>query len=42
MIDGYVLKQPQDFILTFTRNKQGNVTGFSYQQMGEHIAVKAH
>lgn len=40
MIDGYVLKKSQDLILNFTRNKQNEITGFSYHQMGQHVATK--
>jgi len=40
LIDGYVIKQQQDLILTFTRNNKNQITGFSYQQMGEHKATK--
>ena len=40
LIDGYVIKQQQDLILKFTRNNKNQITGFSYNQMVEHQAIK--
>jgi len=40
LVDGYVLKQNKDLFLKFTRDSKNMVIGFSYNQMGEHVAVK--
>jgi CubicO group peptidase (beta-lactamase class C family) len=40
LVDGYVIKQDEDLFLKFTRNDKNQVVGFSYNQMGEHSAVK--
>jgi CubicO group peptidase (beta-lactamase class C family) len=40
LIDGYVMKKGDDLFLKFTRDKKNQISGFSYNQMGEHQAVK--
>jgi CubicO group peptidase (beta-lactamase class C family) len=40
LVDGYLIKQREDLIFKFTRDGENQITGFSYNQMGEHVAVK--
>jgi CubicO group peptidase (beta-lactamase class C family) len=40
LVDGYVLKQGEDLFLKFTRNEKNQISGFSYNQKGNHVAVK--
>lgn len=40
LIDGYVIKQQDDLFLNFTRDSENKITGFSYEQLGKHLAIK--
>jgi len=40
MVDGYILKQQDDLFLKFTRDTNNQITGLSYNQQGQHVAIK--
>jgi len=40
LIDGYVIKKGDDLFLKFIRNDKNQISGFRYNQMGVHEAVK--